>query len=138
VKREAQEDWGAKRWVRRRRSEMAHFTPLFQFVIAPGHPRRFGNLACRPALDHQNMTADSRRRFPPPRSINDNGARFIVRDKNGLALAYCYYEEESGRRPAANLLTRDEARPPEASDLQIPGQYPQDWRVKRPFPSLSS
>jgi hypothetical protein len=33
-----------------------------------------------------------------------------VRDKNGFALAYCYYEEEPGRRAAASLMTRDEAR----------------------------
>lgn len=34
----------------------------------------------------------------------------IIRDANGLAVAYVYYEEEAGRRMAANLMTRDEAR----------------------------
>jgi hypothetical protein len=35
----------------------------------------------------------------------------IVRDASGQALAYVYFEEEeSGRRSAAHLLTRDEAR----------------------------
>jgi hypothetical protein len=34
----------------------------------------------------------------------------IVRDANGHALAYVYCEEETGRRSAAHLLTRDEAR----------------------------
>ncbi len=34
----------------------------------------------------------------------------LMNDKNGQALAYVYYEEEPGRRAAANLLARDEAR----------------------------
>jgi hypothetical protein len=34
----------------------------------------------------------------------------IVRDANGRPLSYVYYENEAGRRAAANLLTRDEAR----------------------------
>jgi hypothetical protein len=50
------------------------------------------------------------RQFPPPWDIEDNGACFIVRDANGQALSYVYYETESGRRTAANLLSRDEAR----------------------------
>jgi hypothetical protein len=49
--------------------------------------------------------------FPPPWDVeNKNDACFIVRDHNGLALAYVYYENEPGRRATANLLTRDEAR----------------------------
>jgi hypothetical protein len=34
----------------------------------------------------------------------------LVSDHNEQALAYVYFEEEPGRRAAANLLTRDEAR----------------------------
>jgi hypothetical protein len=56
------------------------------------------------------MTEQPRRRFTPPWDLEDNGACFIVRDANGQALSYIYYEQESGRRAAAGLLTRDEAR----------------------------
>jgi hypothetical protein len=52
----------------------------------------------------------SPRRFPPPWSVDEQEACFIVRDANGQALAYVYFEEEPGRRAAAKLLTRDEVR----------------------------
>jgi hypothetical protein len=51
-----------------------------------------------------------RRRFPPPWTTEETEACFIVRDANGQALAYVYFEEEPDRRAAANLLTRDDAR----------------------------
>jgi hypothetical protein len=49
------------------------------------------------------------RRFPPPWTAEETEACFIVRDPNGQALAYVYFEEEPGRPAAAKLLTRDEA-----------------------------
>ena len=49
------------------------------------------------------FSAASRRPGPTPFC-------YIVRDANGQALAYVYCEEEPGRRSAAHLLTRDEAR----------------------------
>jgi hypothetical protein len=52
----------------------------------------------------------SERRFPPPWSVEDIGAAFVVKDGSGQQLAYVYYEEEPGRRSAAKLLTKDEAR----------------------------
>jgi hypothetical protein len=49
-------------------------------------------------------------RFPPPWSIEDTGAAFVVKDGGGQKLAYVYYEEGPGRRSTAKMLTRDEAR----------------------------
>jgi hypothetical protein len=37
------------------------------------------------------------RRFPPPWSVEDIGACFVVKDSNGLKLAAVHYEEEPGR-----------------------------------------
>jgi hypothetical protein len=63
----------------------------------------------------------TRRRFPPPWSVEKTGACFIVRDGDGQALAYVYYEEEPGRRGAAKLLTKDEARRIAANIAKLPG-----------------
>jgi hypothetical protein len=51
-----------------------------------------------------------RRRFPPPWSIKDLGAAFVVKDSARHKVAYVYYEEEPGWRSAAKLLSKDEAR----------------------------
>ena len=50
------------------------------------------------------------RRFPPPWSVEVTPNCFIVRDANGQQIAYVYYECEPGRRSAAKLLSKDEAR----------------------------
>jgi hypothetical protein len=64
------------------------------------------------------------RRFSPPWSVEELEACFIVLDANGQKLGYFYYEEEPGRRSAAKLLTKDEARrslaPPVAQRLLNP------------------
>jgi hypothetical protein len=50
------------------------------------------------------------RRFPPPWTVEQTDACFIAKDHTGHSLAYVYFEEEPGRRVAAHLLTRDDAR----------------------------
>ena len=50
------------------------------------------------------------RRFPPPWSVEEQAACYVVRDHGGQALAYVYFEDEPGRRSAAKLLSKDEAR----------------------------
>jgi hypothetical protein len=58
---------------------------------------------------------------PPPWTIDDaNDACFIVRDANGQALGYFYFENEAGRRTAASLLTEDEARRVAANFAKLP------------------
>jgi hypothetical protein len=62
-----------------------------------------------------------RRQFPPPWDIEEaNAACFIVKDNNGQALAYVYFGQEPGRRTAANLLPRDEARRIAANIAKLP------------------
>jgi hypothetical protein len=60
------------------------------------------------------------RRFPFPWSSEEHAAYFVVRDHNGQALAYVYYENESGRRSAAKMLTKDEARRIAANFAKLP------------------
>jgi hypothetical protein len=61
------------------------------------------------------------RHFPPLWDIEKyNQSCFVVRDNNGQALSYAYFEQEPGRRTAANLLTHDEARRIAANIAKLP------------------
>ena len=61
------------------------------------------------------------RRFPPPWSAAEVTPNcFIVRDANSQVLSYIYYENDPGRRSAAKLLSKDEARRIAANFAKLP------------------
>jgi len=62
----------------------------------------------------------SSRCFPPPWTAELTPNCFIVRDADGQQLAYIYYESEPGRRSAAKLLSKDEARRIAANIAKLP------------------
>jgi hypothetical protein len=58
--------------------------------------------------------------LPATFGVREHPECFIVRDANGQALAYVYFEDEPGRRSAARLLTRDESRRIAANIAKLP------------------
>ena len=60
-------------------------------------------------------------RFPPPWPGEESkNACFVVKDANGFAVSFVYFESEPGRRTAANLMTKDEARRIAANIARLP------------------
>jgi hypothetical protein len=74
------------------------------------------------------------RRFPAPWSVDELEACFVVKDGADQKLAYVYYEEDPGRRSAANLLTKDEARRIAANIARLPSllraALGREWHVR--------
>ena len=60
------------------------------------------------------------RQFPPPWSSEEHSGYFVVRDGNGKAIAYVYFEHETRLAMAAKLLSKDEARRIAANIAKLP------------------
>jgi hypothetical protein len=79
-------------------------------------PDNFGriNSLHRPDLGFATSIVNHRampeRHFPPPWSVEELDSCFVVKDVDGQALAYMYFEKEPRRRFRRELLTRDEAQ----------------------------
>ena len=59
--------------------------------------------------------------LPAPWTVEEyRGISYIVRDANNFPVAYVYFESEPGRRAAANLMTKDEARKIAAGIAKLP------------------
>jgi hypothetical protein len=64
---------------------------------------------------------DEPRHFPPPWSVEELDNCFVVKDANGQALAYMYFEKGPARPfQRRELLTRDEAQRVAAVFAKLP------------------
>ena len=68
------------------------------------------NLSLKPLHPLKIPTAMKGGRLPPPWSIQDLGAAFVVKDSARRKLVYVYFEEKPAWRSAASQLGKDEAR----------------------------
>ena len=57
--------------------------------------------------------------FPPPWSVEERPACFVVRDHSGQPLAHVFFEEDS-RRSADKPLTKDDARRIATNIVKLP------------------
>jgi hypothetical protein len=60
-------------------------------------------------LVDESVVALDCRHFPQPWVVEEQSACFVVKDNSAQALGYFYFDEEPGRRSAANVLTKEEA-----------------------------
>ena len=65
------------------------------------------------------------RRFPPPWIVDELAECFIIRDANGQALSYVYFDDDPHRRAVNKRLTRDEASRVATNIAKLP-QMPRD------------
>ena len=96
------------------RSSFGHYLPPSR------RKKRTSELKSPPPVADPSDARLMARRFPPPWSVEDIDAAFVVKDSAGQKVAYVYYENEPRRRSAAKLLTKDEARRIAANIAKLP------------------
>jgi hypothetical protein len=113
---------------------IAQSAPSLAQVRAPGERCRADAaevlLALRMALFDGGcgMPAEmTDRRFPPPWSIEELDECFIVRDANGQALGYFYFDEEQQSPAIDRRLTRDDARRMAVNFAKLPDLIASRW-----------
>jgi hypothetical protein len=75
----------------------------------------------QPARRFDSNQNSTNARLPPPWSVEELDGCFIIRDAHCQARrAYIYYENKPGRRSAAKLLSKDEARRIAANIAKLP------------------
>jgi hypothetical protein len=63
------------------------------------------------------------RRFPPPWSAEETDACFVVRDANGQALSYVYFEEGAGKTRGAETAHPGAANRGEQVPVRVKTRY---------------
>jgi hypothetical protein len=87
-------------------------------------PDVLSNLAIR---YHSSGQVTSSRRFPPPWSVEEHDECFIVRDADGQALGYFYFDEEQQSPAIDRRLTRDDARRMAVNFAKLPDLVASRW-----------
>ena len=74
------------------------------------------------------------RRFPPPWSVEEQAACFVVRHHKGQQLAYVYFEDEPGRQlggeATQQVARRTSPEPAAPAKLWPAAQCPWRWMIR--------
>jgi len=81
-------------------------------------PLTIGALSIQSA--HRESQSDARPSIPAALVLRGTLGYFVVRDGNGKAIAYVYFEHETRPAMAAKLLSKDEARRIAANIAKLP------------------
>ena len=94
---------------------LAYNLPRGRAVVDRGKVAEAAQMTAQAEAPHATVS-------PTATRVHNSAVRCCVgcRDADGQQLAYVYYEREPGRRSAAKLLTKDEARRIAANIAKLP------------------